>query len=324
MLALRYQAKLLVVRTNLKRGLVLVYETNSDASDPIAWKIFEHPVLDAAWVKDDEFVVCGDNGLLEAHRVLGVVSLLEAEFTSANIPYYGLDRLNWLPSVPGKWDKVRYEGVTKVVAVASTEDRKLAVCAYDPSNVDDQWTVTELPGQLTALAFEVRTSPLNSGEQHSPLLAATFEDGTCALYTRRRPSEANAKSSIESLVTVHVSSGPALALAWTPDGAHLAVGGTDLVQIWETSSLVHYDSDTKRLEKKPDAQLQPLVTWSPDATATGPRNGEHESARPLTEPSLSWSSDGESLAFAVDKQVRLLMTYPGADMIYANNVDRSL
>ena len=307
MLALRYQAKLLVVRTNLKRGLVLVYETNSEASDPIAWKIFEHPVLDAAWVHDDEFVVCGDNGLLEAYRILKNTPIPESEFTSTSIRNYNLEGKTWFPSMPGKWDKVRCDGVTKIIAVASTEDRKLAVCLFKPLSVyDDVWTVTELPGQLTALAFEVKTSPADSGDQRSPpLFAAAFEDGTCALYTRRRPSEAFAKASIEKLVTVHVSSGPALALAWTPDGAHLAVGGTDLVQIWETSSLVHFDDDTKRLEKKPDAQLQPLVTWRPDATATGPRNGEHESARPLTEPSLSWSSDGESLAFAVDKQVRL-------------------
>jgi hypothetical protein len=80
------------------------------------------------------------------------------------------------------------------------------------------------------------------------------------------------------------------------------VGGSDIINIWETSALVHFEPEHKRLEKNPNAQLKSLVTWRSDAGATGPRNGEHEPERP-TEPSLSWSSDGESLAFAVDRQV---------------------
>ena len=266
----------------------------------------------------------GEDGILEGHRVHSGGSIPDSAFTTDTIPNHGLKRIHSVPSMPGKWDKVRFDEATQILAVASTEGSKLAVCAYETSHDDDRWTSTDLPGQLTALAFQVRTSSRRIGERQSPLFAAAFEDGACALYTCRWPLEANAKPSIESLVTVHASSGPALALAWTPDGAHLAVGGTELVQIWETASLVHFDIDANRLEKKADAQLRPLVTWRPDATATGPRNGEHEPARPLTEPSLSWSSDGESLAFAVDKQVRLLIIRVNVSVVHANAVDRSL
>ena len=300
-LALRYRAKLLVVRTNGKRGLVLVYDTNSDKSDPLAWKIFEHPVLDAVWAGDDEFILCGSQGLLEAHRVETDASIPEPGFTAETIGSQGLQKQDWLPQMSAKWDKVRYDEAAQVIAVASTEDRKLCMCSYKSASGESQWTSTGLPGQLTALAFQVRPS-LPEGEQHAALMAATFENGACALYTHRCSPETATTPSVDHLITVHMSSDSAYAIAWTPDGEHLAVGGSDLIHIWETSALVHFDSERKRLEKKPNAQLKSLVTWRSDAGATGPRNGEHEPERP-TEPSLSWSSDGESLAFAVDRQV---------------------
>jgi WD40 repeat protein len=281
--------------------LVLVYDTSSNKGGPLAWKIFEHPVLDAVWTADDEFILCGSQGVLEAHRVKTDAASPESGFTADTIASTGLEKQDWLSPLPGKWDKVRYDEAAHVIAVASTEDKKLCMCGYGSSNGETQWTSTDLAGQLSALAFQVRPS-LPDGEQHAALLAATFEDGACALYTHRHSSEDATMPSVDHLITVHMSSDSAYALAWTPDGAFLAVGGSDIINIWETSALVHFEPEHKRLEKNANAQLKSLVTWRSDAGATGPRNGEHEPERP-TEPSLSWSSDGESLAFAVDRQV---------------------
>ena len=311
MLALRYRTKLLVVRTNGKRGLVLVYNPGSSATEPVAWRIFESLVLDACWISDDKFVVCGDNGLVEAYRVLPDSSLPVSGFTAATISNWCLENLDWRPPKAAKWDKVRYDEAAEAagaVVFASTEERRLIMHPGAAGVHGGDWASTDMPGQLTALAFRSRSLTLiDYGSP--PVLAATFEDGACVLYALQRSHENGWSHSIDCLTTMHTSSGPALALAWTPDGSHLAVGGTELINIWEKGSLVQHNPDTRLLEQKPDSQLQPLVTWRPDSSAIGTRNGEHESETPLTEPSLSWSSDGESLAFAVDKQVHLSPRY---------------
>ena len=292
---------------------MLIYETDSDRSDPLAWKIFEHPVWDAAWISDDEFVLCGDGGVLECHRVLTSISIPSTR-TTETIVSHGLEKQDWLPPLSSTWDKVRYDEAAQVIAVASITDQQLAMCIKRSSIRESHWASVDLPGGLTALAFQVERST-----DHLPLLAAAFEDGSCTLYTHQQNSSTSTLASIDELIIIHVSSGPALALAWSPNGAHLAVGGTELINIWETKALVQRNAETKRVEQKPSAQLRPVITWSPDPAATGPRNGEHEARREVSEPSLSWSSDGESLAFAVEKQVssftHCIVWFVGIDLL---------
>lgn len=260
--------------------------------------------MDATWTADDEFVVCGENGLVEAYQLNAEKpSISESGFTTDTIATHGLSKSEWLPSMSGTWDKIRYDEESSLVALASTGEKKLATCRRISSGEAATWNSMDLPGKPTAVAFRSNPSKRDGDQTSSPLLAAAFEDGSCVLYTQHPDS-----SEAQSLVTLNVYSSPALALAWSPAGTHLAVSGIDLIQIWEIESLVHVNGESKQLEKKADAQMQALVTWRPDSTATGPRNGEHEGQQ-LTEPSLSWSQEGSGLVFAVDRQVSTLQEF---------------
>ena len=309
-LALRYSSNgryLLVARTNLKRGLVLVYDTSeSDESnhEPIAWRIFEDPVFDVAWKGDAQFMVCGERSLLGSFELSPRDSMQNSalDFTDQTIRQFGLEHaqfttFDW-PSC--KWDKIRHDIRTNTTALASAEDGKLAVGMPAPGQPENRfWGQTDVPGQLTALAFQ---SDPTLREHENPLIAIACEEGLCKLYTNSVKDFEPVQ--IIDLVTFYLSEGPALALSWSPGGDYLAVGGTELVQIWETETLVHRDREGRTLERREDSLYQPLVTWRPDRTATAtPRNGEHLKDKPLTEPSLSWSADRENLSFAIDRQV---------------------
>lgn len=301
---------LLVARTNLKRSLVLVYciPKRIQNTEPVAWRIFEHAILDFTWTQDHDFVVCGENGLLSHFAVdangSNIYPMLsehpvdtQDNHTSETILMHGLHELDSGLAGPHrlehetahKYDRLRYDRRVDVTAVVSTESKRLAMKAKAG------WSWADLDGQLTALAFQ----PCPNWKDNM-LLAVAFEEGSCSLFTGS--SDVYDKRAFQvPLLTVHLSEGPALALAWSPDGDFLAVGGTELVQIWETDRLVNRSESS--VEARLDSLYEPLITWRPDRTATGPRNGEHELDQQLTEPSLSWSADGESLSFAHDRQV---------------------
>jgi hypothetical protein len=119
-----------------------------------------------------------------------------------------------------------------------------------------------------------------------------------------------------------------LTLAWAPTGQYLAAGNSDLIQIWHSNALASprgiRGSEALLTWRAPAAVDGALPSSSPSTStaaagqssalesgmkASLPVNGEpngvseHDHAKLESEPSLSWSADGESLALAADKQV---------------------
>ncbi|KAK3056594.1 hypothetical protein LTR09_002387 [Extremus antarcticus] len=299
---------LLVVRTNLKRGLALVYETSPDAEsqEPVGWRITEHQMLDAVWTGAQSFVLCGEHGLVEAYGLATGSSVLLNGVTEETIPTVGLSKLPLdVPEPQRTWDKASFHDMlTGIYALASTEGRRLTVASrLDHSSSSNRRSV-DLPGQLTAFAFQPRSTL-------PALLLTAFEDGNCRLFGYQSMDGGH----LSSVVDFHLEEGPALTVAWSYDGQYLAVGGHDLIQIWDVDSLVAQEerpgmNNGNGNSSHLDERRHSLVTWRPDAASTKPRNGEHEEDRPLSEPSLSWSADGERLAFALDKQIAVMTFRP--------------
>lgn len=301
-LALRYNSdgRLLVLRTNLKRSLVLVYDTDASSSSRhllAAWRIFDQPILDAAWCGPMSFVVCGEQGLRGATYELDMnVKPLPDSVQSDEVIMHGLHISSGATQSPEdvNWEKVGVEIGSNVLACASSQGRRLLLSllqtSSDPSTYD-------LPGQLTAIAFR----PDSAGRHDAAVvLAATFVESTCLLYYMR-PGLRDSAIQCEKTVTLALNDGPALVLAWSPDGSHLAIGGDDIVQIWRFEDLT--TTAHNGIPSTPDISHKPVVTWRPDRTNSEPRNSELDEEKPLPEPSLSWSADGLNLAFVVDKQV---------------------
>jgi WD40 repeat protein len=292
---------LLAIRTNTKRGLALVYDIAEGNHEPIAWVVAEQMIMDGVWFAEDFFVVCGEMGLVESYKLDPESLATEHNFTQANpISLIGLKTTSGSVvehDTQPKWEKVSYDGTAKVFALAAMDPRRLALQPWRGEDEHNQWMSwsnegIELPAELTALAFR----PSSTADAKSPLLATTFEDGNCRLYTIRNDAES-------CVLTLRVSLGPALALAWSHDGQYLAVGGTDSVQIWDVDPIVEVDQESGSWTESSNASLSPLITWRSDANTVPPKNGEHDDHERVDQPSLSWSADGERLGFAIDKLV---------------------
>ena len=311
-LCLRYSPDaeyLLVLRTNLKRALVQIWkasrldsETSFVPSEPIAWRYFEREVLDAAWIGNDMFIVCGDDGLSLSYQIDTTHIQENGEVSTASFLQHGLKELpSGQKGENCKWDKLQFDQNNEVIVLASTESRKLVSIpkAYITEGKEETSNILELPGQLTAVSFQPRLhqetgqDPVADLEKPS-LLAAAFEDGVCLVYEVRRAEERAVRCS--EVVSINLPDGPALALAWSANGQHLAVGNTFLVSIWHVDSLKRKNGILHNAE--------PLLTWRPPAPWNDFSNEEEmEEETQILEPSLSWSADSEAFAFAVDKQV---------------------
>ncbi|KAK4548068.1 hypothetical protein LTR36_010788 [Oleoguttula mirabilis] len=347
-LCLRYSPKgdyLLVLRTNVKRGMVQIWRTpaaehQDDGSappfrpnEPVAWRILEHPALDACWTADDRFLVCGDEGLASAYH-LDPTAKPDNGFVAENVTIHGLrEHRSDMLGFNARWDKLRFDSKLGVAVFASTEGKKLLALplhidssagADGKPNPDD---ALSLPGQLTALAFQPGQAVTAEEDEGAPqvcLLAAAFAEGHCTIYRLSRPTS-DTRPTCKEIVTLELAEGPALALAWSPGGEYLAVGGVDVVQIWRREDL---PAEAEAEAGTEGRKVGALVTWRPDgkARALGRRNGvhehEHEHAEEdgnenesgdeegMVEPSLSWSADGGSLAFAAEKQLAVIRFRP--------------
>ncbi|KAK0282332.1 hypothetical protein LTR35_006799 [Friedmanniomyces endolithicus] len=328
---------LLVLRTNLQRGLVQIWRTpkpnlNDESSvreEPIAWRWFDRQALDACWTSDTLFLICGDGGLscayqMDANDIKSDATGSPAAPTSSTSGVTNghglLERDAELIGFKAKWDKLRYDRYSGVAVFASTSRRVFAtrpMIGPLAGELPQRATINgelNLPGTLTALAFQPRMIPpksMESGngtevEPRESLLAATFEEGSCVIYRLNRPDASRAVS--EKIATLEIfADGPPLALAWSPQGTHLAFGGADVVHVYETAALSLLPLAQV---KNAVARYEPLVIWRAEDAAAGARragtggvngSGERDEVS-LVQPSLSWSSDGESLGFAVERQ----------------------
>ena len=313
---------LLILRTNLKTSLVQVWDTrhHGDANDtetdpytsaiaePIAWHIYDRQVLDACWATHDQFVVTGEEGWSSVHAIDNTAPPTPTSVTTETVTSRGLlEQTHHLDPDQDKkrsWSRVcAPSDASGRVALASADDRTLMFAATARGAPDDgshaSVNVVDLPGTLKGMAFRpVQSNPEdgNDSAETTLFLATAFEEGFCTLYSARWLGS-RCLSSTECARVRLAEGQPALALAWSPDGDHLAVAGTDVVQIWDAESLL----DAKQRPHQPEA----VVTWRCDALGVW-KHEEEELARAgdmSCQPSLSWSADGKRVAFAVERQV---------------------
>ncbi|KAH9827067.1 LisH [Teratosphaeria destructans] len=292
---------------------------NERSAELVGWRIFESEVQDACWTAADMFVVCReDHPLMAAHLDPVSASNGDAELDASTVMRQGLveHEMNVAMS-SSRGDKVRYDSHLGALVVTANADGTLITLPLSVERTSEAMTLkledcdrTTLPGTLTALAFEptmVRDAhgKASDGDKGNDrrLLAAAFGEGFTTIY--RISHAADHAVHLEVLHRLNLDdAAPALALAWSPDGAQLAVSSTSTIHIWRREELS---------ERKNGLVKRPWITWRADSAAlgNGGMDGERrDDADGVLEPSLSWSADGERLAFAVEKQIAVIWFRP--------------
>ncbi|THX53884.1 hypothetical protein D6D06_05836 [Aureobasidium pullulans] len=306
--ALRYNqsgTRLLSVSTNMKRGLVEIWDASQPATslDPVAVKLFNQPVIDAVWASDDSIVVCGENRLdfyqIHDASLPNGTDTNGDSFASTGTRNFALQ---YSHPTDKQWDKVRYDSVNGIVAATSVSDD----CTILLAKTTPRWV--SLPGfpadgpagrRATAMAFQPVDPASNIGTPVPRRLAVTHDSGLVRVY---RVSPNLCETLHEFTMGPHEA---ALALSWSPTGSCLAVASEEAVKIWDLNT-----------------GSVPLLTWRAAATHwyQGDENNLPDGDETGDEPSLNWDADGKRLVLAVGRKmaaIRLLM--PSKHILHTND-----
>ncbi|EME49893.1 hypothetical protein DOTSEDRAFT_68634 [Dothistroma septosporum NZE10] len=318
---------LLAGRTREGGALLQIWKTRQpdfDAAKPVAWRLFDKQVLDVTWISNNTFVACGEEGLAckyqidEAHGE-AAEHVLSPLSDTPDIVMTGPSEMQGLISHNASifefhhtLDKLVIDKRLSMGVFLSAASRVLILTSrlHDSLAKAESDSRIDVPQGLTSLAiapcneFEYDGTVASDAGKPS-LLAGAFEDGTCIVYEIKKTDEGVLKC--DEAAKLALQEGAAIALQWSPDGEHLAVANEELVQIWSVESF----QPKNGVRHAADA----TVVWRPisevDETL-GESIGDDEKA--AAEPSLSWSADGESLAFAANKQMAIIRFRPSLRM----------
>ncbi|KAK4636112.1 hypothetical protein CLAFUW4_00502 [Fulvia fulva] len=314
---------LLAGRTKEGGALVQVWKARDpedDGAQPIAWRLFDKQMLSATWISNETFVVCGEQGLSckyqvdQAHEEVAVDGLAQLSDMPDNI-LTGPSKVQGLITHNANifdfsyaLEKLVIDKRHNIGVFQSAESRKLIFTCRLHNRAAEIGSDLEvdIPEGLTSLEIapweereDDKAAVLDA--EKPTLLAAAFEDGNCIIYEITKTDEGAPKC--DEAIKLTLQEGPAIASQWSPNGEHLAVANEEVVQIWSVESF----QPKNGVRHAVDA----TVVWRPTSEADetlGESIGDEE--KTAFEPSLSWSADGESLAFAADKQIAVIRFRP--------------
>jgi len=175
-------------------------------TEPVSTTHIDHNILDAAWMTDSTFVVCG-------HDIL-----LAFELDGNNItPLKSHD-------VPMRWEKVRHDPVCRIIACASTEDGRLGLLLPDADEVQ----ISDPMEPVVGFDFQPIPNPASHVPDDPRLLAVSDTLGFITVWDAKRP--------FNKIHRVNMNGRPALSMAFSPDGYLFAAAGLDLVVVWQTDT----------------------------------------------------------------------------------------
>ncbi|CAK1354799.1 hypothetical protein CB0940_01390 [Cercospora beticola] len=301
----------LALRTNMKRSMIQVWSsarTNVDApplSESVAWRLFDNQVSDAQWISNDTFAICGDQGLSACYQVDESQGQDLSTLPTASVLMRGLiPRNSNIIEGTTDWDVVRFDHRHRIAAFVSRSQKRLVVTPKLRSNDNSTSPDVEfiLPDAKSLQPVEISSSRLQQDHEQNDdstpetFLALGYGDGTVAIYAIRYTSDQALVCS--EVVDLNFMVLPVAALAWSTNGEYLAVSNSSLVQVWSRDSFAR----TNGAVHSPRA----MITWRRPQSPGGPADGENGDEVIDCEPSLSWSADGTSLAFAINEQVSVV------------------
>ena len=262
-------------------GSLILGVTHSDDVDStlVVWDVqtgssmqpfhLQTAVLDAAWTDDRKFVVCGNGLIAESHIEDHSIDALQSDRFGVQLPH--------------EWSKIRYDHVTRSMAIAAEASGDLAI--VDSLGATRVQRVHD--AEITGLVYQPLSNPSTYPETSPRLLATASTDGSIKIWDARRPFD------LLQSFGLGVAS-PALAMSFTPDGYLVAAASWDKVLFW-----------------KAEGGRMPTATWRGtdgdwQSGRDHPMNGFHgedDDEMQMDTHSLSWDAHGKKLAYGLKDQV---------------------
>ncbi|MCJ1476525.1 hypothetical protein MMC13_005191 [Lambiella insularis] len=229
-------------------------------------------VMDAAWTDDHKFVVCGTGLIAESHIEDYNIDALESHRYSTDIPY--------------EWSKIRYDPITRTIAVATEASGDLAII----NSLGNMHIHKAHDAEITGLVYQPLANSSAYPESSARLLATSSIDGSINIWDARRPFEL-----VQSFSFGRAS--PALAMSFSPDGYLVAASSWDKIMFW-----------------KAEGGALPMATWRGknsewQGTLDHPMNGdrgEEDDELQVDTHCLSWDAYGKKLAYGFKDQIAII------------------
>lgn len=277
--ALRWNEKagrLMSISGNDERGTIRIWKFNE--SSPLYTIGAIKPVHDGVWVSEKSFFVCGEGFL--AYYNLNPGS--EGTFKSISLES---------PKDTGsdaeiKWELARYDPVSGVVACGSVDTGDL--CYFSARNIQEKLessvsseTVSRIShglSNITAIEFQPEANDQPDSSSTSRLLAISSDNGIIELWN---------VNPLASLVhKFHMQDRAVSAIAFSPDGQHLAAASVDVVRIWDCH-----------------AGGLPKAIWKANKDGEEWDASVDDADEYELNHSLGWNADGTKIAFTLKNQV---------------------
>lgn len=283
-LALRWNSsssRLLAIHDNETAYKLAVYDLPFGATRRDI-EIGVKPAHDACWTADDQLILCGEN-LLSLYSASTGLSLLHSIDT------------------PDTWTIIKWDPISHLAAGVAAASSLLAIFdvssphhpttslpnGHLPPTITQTCTAFQ-PGQITALEWQP-TSPLPQASYHR-LLATSSTTGTVNLWVATT-------TTLQCVRMFHMGgSAPALAMAFSPNGAHLAAAGENRVKVWRS-----------------EVEGKAVAVWEADrGHGVNGVNGQHwaegrgDMEEELPFHTLAWDARGSRLAFARGDRLRII------------------
>ncbi|EJT72059.1 hypothetical protein GGTG_11307 [Gaeumannomyces tritici R3-111a-1] len=196
-------SSILAIAPDNDGAIVTVFD--SRASNTVSYSLATHDIdanpLDAAWISEDEFLLCGG-------KVLESFQCSKTEIVSAK---------KYPTKEDDNFTQVQFDHRSKLVATASESGR---IDLWDESC--QRRSISAHSGSITSLTWQpLKANPADDER----LLASGGEDGIIHIWNARLP-----ENKPKWTMTMDP---PVVALSFTPDGAFIAGATTDQILIWK-------------------------------------------------------------------------------------------
>ena len=263
-------------------GSLLLGITHSDDVDStlIVWDVqrgqsmqpfeLENAVMDATWVDDRKFLLCGQSLIAESIIENQCIDALQSRSE---------------PDVHHGWTKIRYDSLTRTTAIVAEDSGTLVL--IDASA--DLHIIKAHDVEITGLMYQPLSNPSSLSDSSPRLLATSSSDGTIKIWDARRH--------LTLINTLSLGrSSPALAVSFTPDGYLVAAASWNKVLIWSAE-----------IGGMPKASWNGKdELWQVGAVQPASDEEVDDMVDHLPIHSLSWDADGGKLAYGLRNQVNFI------------------
>ncbi|ORX89858.1 WD40-repeat-containing domain protein [Clohesyomyces aquaticus] len=239
---------LLTLSTDGKEGSIKIWKDDDSSLEQIPkWTAFaESNLLDACWINDSIFVVCG-------HEIFHVYEIADNDL-----------RLKQSYETNVKWEKVIYDSTSGIIASRSMLQEHGFLGIVHPSDLGNLQTHQYPDQDLIDFAFRPRANTASSVPSSPVLLATCSADGFTRIWDANQPFTCLRKLSYQENM-------PKENLAFSPDGKYLAVAGPYDLMVWDPEKTAvpvatWQATDLSKEEWEPGSNDQFTLGWDPDGS----------------------------------------------------------